>query len=65
MTENYWLVINALKSALNGTLTDKNLREARLALSIALDKRVVYQQPSEDITQLLGVLDGLTANIER
>lgn len=65
MTENYWLVINALKSALNGTLTDKNLREARLALSIALDKRIVYQQPSEDITQLLGVIDGLTANIER
>lgn len=60
METEYWLVINALLSFIeNGRVDAATLKEARLSLSVALDKRLTCNLPSEETKRLLRALDSL------
>lgn len=60
METEYWLVINALLSFIEkGRVDAATLKEARLSLSVALDKRLTCNLPSEETKRLLRALDGL------
>lgn len=63
MKNNYWLVIDTLREAVNGTLDEKTLADARLALAMELDRLVVGGQSSDELTKLIGVLDELSDKI--
>lgn len=41
MENNYWLVINALRGAVNGRANRNEIAKARLRLSMALDRAVI------------------------
>lgn len=60
---SYWLVINALRDMVNCGANKNSLSDARLALSIELDRRVVGGLPSDETTRLIGVLDELSDKI--
>jgi len=64
MENNYWLVINALRDAVNFRANKEQVSEARLALAMALDRAVVGGLPSDEIERLIGVLDELSDKIE-
>lgn len=64
MENNYWLVINALRDAVDGCANKNQVSEARLALAMALDRAVVGGLPSDEIERLIGVLDELSDKIE-
>lgn len=59
-TEEYWTVINALLSFVeHGRVDTETLKQARLSLSVALDKRLTCNLPTDETKRLLSVLDGL------
>lgn len=60
MENNYWLVINALRGAVNGRANRNEIAEARLRLSMALD----HNLPTDEINRLIGALNELSDNIE-
>lgn len=64
MENNYWLVINALRDAVDGRANKNQVSEARLAIAMALDRAVVGGLPSDEIERLIGVLDELSDKIE-
>ncbi len=64
MENNYWLVINALRGAVNGRANRNEIAEARLRLSMALDRAVIYNLPTDEINRLIGALNELSDNIE-
>lgn len=56
----YWIVINLLQSCIkNGKVDAEELKNARLSLSVALDKRLTCNLPTDETKHLLSVLDGL------
>lgn len=56
----YWIVINLLQSCIkNGKVDAEELKNARLSLSVALDKRLTCNLPTDETKRLLSVLDGL------
>lgn len=64
MENNYWLVINVLRDAVDGRANKNQVSDARLALDMALDRAVVGGLPSDEIERLIGVLDELSDKIE-
>lgn len=64
MENNYWLVINVLRDAVDGRANKNQVSDARLALAMALDRAVVGGLPSDEIKRLIGVLDELSDKIE-
>ncbi len=64
MGNNYWIVINTLRDAVNFRANKKQVSEARLALAMTLDRAVVGGLPSDEIERLIGVLDELSDKIE-
>lgn len=60
MGNNYWLVIDTLRQAIDGRLSCKTLAEARFLLSVELDRTVVGGLPTEELSRLIGVFDGLS-----
>lgn len=64
MENNYWLVINVLRDAVDGRVNKNQVSDARLALAMALDRAVVGGLPSDEIKRLIGVLDELSDKIE-
>lgn len=64
MENNYWLVINVLRDAVDGRANKNQVSDARLALAMALDRAVVGGLPSDEIERLIGVLDELSDKIE-
>lgn len=64
MENNYWLVINALRGAVNGRANRNEIAKARLRLSMALDRAVIYNLPTDEINRLIGALNELSDNIE-
>lgn len=64
MENNYWLVINTLRDAVDGRANINQVSETRLALAMALDRAVVGGLPSDEIERLIGVLDELSDKIE-
>lgn len=63
MENNYWLVINALRDAVDGRANKNQVSEARLALAMELDRLVVGGQSSDELTKLVEVLDELSDKI--
>lgn len=64
MENNYWLVINVLRDAVDGRANKNQVSDARLALAMALDRAVVGGLPSDEIERLIGVLNELSDKIE-
>ena len=64
MENNYWLVINVLRDAVDGRVNKNQVSDARLALAMALDRAVVGGLPYDEIKRLIGVLDELSDKIE-
>lgn len=59
-TEEYWTVINALLSFVeHGRVDTETLKQARLSLSVALDKRLTCNLPTDETKRLLRALNGL------
>ncbi|WP_289075729.1 hypothetical protein [uncultured Bacteroides sp.] len=64
MQENYWTMIDFLVGCIRNKGVDADeLKNARYRLSVALDKRLVCNLPSDEIKRLISVLDGLYKEI--
>lgn len=64
MQENYWTVIDFLVDCIiNKDVDADELKNVRYRLSVALDKRLVCNLPSDEIKHLVSVLDGLYKEI--
>lgn len=60
METEYWTLINALLSFVEkGRVDAATLKQARLSLSVALDKCLACNLPTEGTKRLIGVLDSL------
>lgn len=57
----YWLVIETLVSQIENGYNSDNLKNALLQLDIELDRREVYNLPTEEINSLRDVLNRVIA----
>lgn len=55
--KHYWLVIDTLASQIEDGYNSENLKNAILQLDIELDRREVYNLPSDEIKSLRDVLN--------
>lgn len=59
--KHYWLVIETLVSQIENGYNSDNLKNALLQLDIELDRREVYNLPTEEINSLRDVLNRVIA----
>lgn len=59
--KHYWLVIETLVSQIENGYHSDNLKNALLQLDIELDRREVYNLPTEEIKSLRDVLNRVIA----
>lgn len=59
--KHYWLVIETLVSQIENGYNSDNLKNALLQLDIELDRREVYNLPTEEIKSLRDVLNRVIA----
>ena len=65
MNEDIWSAIEALAGVATGDLGEDALKKARYRLSLALDRVVVGNLPSEDFSRLIGVLNQVSDKLQR
>lgn len=61
LMKHYWLVIETLVSQIENGYNSDNLKNALLQLDIELDRREVYNLPTEEINSLRDVLNRVIA----
>lgn len=61
LMKHYWLVIETLVSQIENGYNSDNLKNALLQLGIELDRREVYNLPTEEINSLRDVLNRVIA----
>lgn len=59
--KHYWLVIETLVSQIENGYNSDDIKKALLQLDIELDRREVYNLPTEEINSLRDVLNRVIA----